>query len=116
PPKLIAWKPSARRDRLMTKEFESEVPIRCTLFVDTSTTVRVGLPGDNALARLVQVVAAVAQANTRARDLTGWCLFDEQTSTYVKPARSPRHLMQLFTMLADVAAYAPTTSQIGVGR
>ena len=36
PPKTIAWKVSARRDRLITKEFESEVPVRCTLFVDTS--------------------------------------------------------------------------------
>src|SRR5262249_35744086 len=33
PPKTIAWKASARRDRLMTKVFESEVPVRCTLFV-----------------------------------------------------------------------------------
>ena len=31
PPRMIAWKVSARRDRLITKEFESEVPIRCTL-------------------------------------------------------------------------------------
>ena len=60
PPRMIAWKASARRDRLMTKEFESEVPIRCTLFLDTSSTVRVGLPGRNALARLVEVAAAVA--------------------------------------------------------
>ena len=53
PPKTIAWKISARRDRLITKEFESEVPLRCTLFVDTSQSVRLGPPGHNALARLV---------------------------------------------------------------
>jgi uncharacterized protein (DUF58 family) len=116
PPRMIAWKPSARRDRLMTKEFESEVPIRCTLFLDTSGTVRVGLPGHNALARLVEVVAAVAQANTRARDLTGLCLFDEETTSYVKPARSPRHLVQLHTTLADVAGLAPTTGEMPVAR
>ena len=45
PPKIIAWKASARRDRLMTKEFESEVPVRCTLFVDASNSVRVGPAG-----------------------------------------------------------------------
>jgi uncharacterized protein (DUF58 family) len=116
PPRMIAWKASARRDRLMTKEFESEVPIRCTLFLDTSGTVRVGLPGENALARLVEVVAAVAQANTRVRDLTGLCLFDERTTSYVKPARSPRHLVQLRGMLADVAGLAPTTSEVAVAR
>src|SRR5205807_372769 len=41
PPRTIAWKVSARRDRLITKEFESEVPVRCTLFLDTSNSVRV---------------------------------------------------------------------------
>jgi uncharacterized protein (DUF58 family) len=111
PPKMIAWKPSARRDRLMTKVFESEVPIRCTLFVDTSASVRVGLPGHNALARLVEVVTAVARANAGARDLTGLCLFDEVESSYVKPARGARHLLQLYARLADVANRTPTTGE-----
>jgi uncharacterized protein (DUF58 family) len=116
PPKMIAWKPSARRDRLMTKEFESEVPIRCTLFVDTSASVRVGLPGHNALARLVEIVAALAQANSAARDLTGLCLFDERETSYVKPARTPRHILQLFNLLAEVAALTPTTGEVAVNR
>jgi uncharacterized protein (DUF58 family) len=116
PPKMIAWKPSARRDRLMTKEFESEVPIRCTLFVDTSSSVRVGLPGRNALARLVEMVAAIAQANSAARDLTGLCLFDEHDIALVKPARSPRHMLQLYAMLADVANLAPATGEVAVQR
>jgi uncharacterized protein (DUF58 family) len=62
PPKTIAWKVSARRDRLVTKEFESEVPVRCTLFVDCSHSVRVGGAGQNALSRLVDICAAVASA------------------------------------------------------
>ena len=45
PPKTIAWKVSARRDRLITKEFESEVPLRCTFFVDSGHGVRLGPPG-----------------------------------------------------------------------
>ena len=44
PPRTIAWKVSARRDRLVTKVFESEVPVRCTLFLDTSNSVRVASP------------------------------------------------------------------------
>jgi uncharacterized protein (DUF58 family) len=116
PPKMIAWKASARRDRLMTKEFESEVPIRCTLFVDTSASVRVGLPGHNALAGVVELAAVVAQANTRARDLTGLCLFDEHGSNYVKPARSRRQLVHLFNLLADAASLTPATGEAAVAR
>ncbi len=116
PPKTIAWKVSARRDRLVTKEFESEVPIRCTLFVDTSNSVRVGACGQNALARLVEIAAAVAQANTGNRDLTGLCLFDERHVSIARPARTPRHLVQLLHRLADASGLAPTSGQAPVGE
>jgi uncharacterized protein (DUF58 family) len=111
PPKTIAWKVTARRDRLITKEFESEVPLRCTLFVDSSHSVRLGPPGANALARLTDLAAAVAQANSAARDLTGLCLFDEQSARPIRPARTSRHLAQLLNVLADAAGLAPASGE-----
>jgi hypothetical protein len=91
------------------------VPVRCTLFVDTSQSVRVGAPGENALTRLVMIGAAVAQATAGARDLTGLCLFDEQgVTTYLRPARSSRHLAQVVNLLADAAALAPATGEARV--
>src|SRR5205807_909850 len=112
PPKTIAWKVSARRDRLITKEFESEVPVRCTLFVDISHSVRVGPAGRNALASLVEISAAVAQANAGVRDLTGIGLFDEQAvARYLRPARGSGHLVQLLNVLADAAGLAPATGE-----
>ncbi len=74
----------------MTREFESEVPIRCTLFLDASAAVRLGPVGATALARLVEIAAAVAQAAAAERDLTGLCLFDE-TGVSPAPAPRPRH-------------------------
>jgi len=114
PPKMIAWKVSARRDRLITKEFESEVPVRCTLFVDTSNSVRLGPPGKNALSRQVEIAAAVAQATVGARDLIGLCLFDEEAPTYVRPARTPQHLIQLLNQMADAAGLAPAEGRANV--
>jgi uncharacterized protein (DUF58 family) len=112
PPKTIAWKVSARRDRLITKEFETEVPIRCTLFVDTSHSVRVGPRGDNALTRLADISAAVAQASAASRDLCGLCLVDERDVIhYTRPARGSRHLVQLLNRLAEAADLAPATGQ-----
>ena len=104
PPKTIAWKVSARRDKLITKEYESEVPVRCTLFMDVSQSVRLGPPGRNALTRLVEIAAGVAQANLASRDMTGLCLFDEEETRIIKPARTRRHLVLLFNELADAAA------------
>ncbi len=113
PPKMIAWKASARRNRLMTKELESEVPIRCTLFVDASNSVRVGQVGRNALARLVEIAAAVAQANASARDFTGLCLFDDNgTREQVRPSRGATHLVKLSNILAEAADLYPQTDKI----
>jgi uncharacterized protein (DUF58 family) len=114
PPRTIAWKVSARRDRLITKEFESEVPVRCTLFVDASESVRVGSPADCALTRLIEIAAAVAQAAAAARDLTGLCLVGEQVTDYVRPARGGRHLLKLLGRLADAAGQTPTTAEAPV--
>ncbi len=110
PPKLIAWKASARRDRLITKEYESEVPIRCTLFVDTSSSVRIGPLGENALARLVEISSAVAYSNTEQRDLTGLVAFDERAVTkWVRAGRGKRALYHLLGQLADLADLPPTS-------
>jgi uncharacterized protein (DUF58 family) len=111
PPKTIAWKLSARRDRLITKDFESDVPVRCTLFVDTSHSVRLGPPGDNALSRLVEIAGAAAQANSGTRDMTGLCLFNETETTHVRPARGPRHLVKVLNLLTDAAGLAPAASK-----
>ncbi|MGL6095477.1 MAG: DUF58 domain-containing protein [Fimbriiglobus sp.] len=94
PPKMIAWKPSARRDRLITKEYESEVPVRCVLFLDASNSVRVGPPGGTAVARLATVAAGVAQAAAASRDLVGLSVFDEVTSDFTAPARTQAHLIR----------------------
>lgn len=114
PPRTIAWKVSARRDRLITKEFESEVPVRCTLFVDTSNSVRLGSSGQNALSRLVEIAAGVAQAAAGAHDLTGLCLFDEHAANYIRPARNSGHLIKMLNLLADAAGLTPTTGKASV--
>ena len=112
PPKTIAWKVSARRDRLITRVFESEAPVRCTLFVDASNSVRVPSIHGKALDRLVEISAAVLQANTGVRDLTGLCLFDERDAKTIRPDRNPVHVTKMLQTLADVAALAPATARV----
>lgn len=126
PPRTIAWKVSARRDRLITKEFESEVPVRCTLFLDTSSSVRVPSPssllpddGQHApgaayfkpLDRLVEMVAALVRAAAATRDMVGLCLFDEQQSRVARPERTARHQARVLALLGEAAALAPFASR-----
>jgi uncharacterized protein (DUF58 family) len=115
PPKRIAWKASARRDKLITRELESEVPIRCTLFVDASDAVRLGPPGHNALAGLTTIAATVAQAAAGNRDLVGLAVCDHRAADYVAPARSPPHTVGLLRRLARAANLAPAAEAADVG-
>jgi len=103
PPKTIAWKASARKDKLITKELESDVPVRCVLFLDASNSTRLGAAGQTPLAKLAGIGAAVLQAAASDRDLVGLTVFDEKEARVHKPARTRRHTMQLLRALAETA-------------
>jgi uncharacterized protein (DUF58 family) len=112
PPKMIAWKASARRDALITKEYESDVPVRCVLFLDTSDGVRLGPPGETPLVKLVGVAAGVAQAAAAGRDLVGLTTFDEAGAGVTPPARTKLHMTGLLRKLAGAAALQPGTADV----
>ncbi|MCU0703790.1 MAG: DUF58 domain-containing protein [Fimbriiglobus sp.] len=107
PPKMIAWKATARRDQLITKEFENDVPVRCVLFLDASNGMRLGEPGNTPLARAAGVGAAVAQAASANRDIVGLAVFDENHTQLMKPARTQAHQMQMLRHFAEAAARLP---------
>jgi uncharacterized protein (DUF58 family) len=112
PPKMIAWKPSARRDKLITKEYESDVPVRTVLFLDTSEVMRLGPPGNTPLTRMATVASVVAQASAANRDLVGLTTFDEVGATGADPARTKLHMMNLLRRLAQVAVLQPGTKGV----
>ncbi len=107
PPKMIAWKASARRDRLITKEFENDIPVRCVVFLDSSNGTRLGEPGTSLLSRYAAFGATIAQAASANRDLVGLVVFDDKTSTLTKPARTRIHTMQLLRTFAETAGKQP---------
>ena len=107
PPKRIAWKISARKDELIIREFESEVPLRCTLILDASSVTRRGPPGETALARFCIIAAGVAQTAIGHRDLVGLAICTDDACTYLPPARSSTHLIAILGQLARAAALQP---------
>lgn len=107
PPKMIAWKPSAKRGTLITKEIENEVPVRSVIFLDASNGARVGPPGQSPVARGAEVAAALAQAAGANRDLVGLTVFDEEAVDVTAPARTRVHVVQLLRKLGEAAARLP---------
>jgi uncharacterized protein (DUF58 family) len=112
PPKMIAWKASARRDRLITKEYESDVPVRCVLLLDTSDGMRLGPPARTPLARMAGIASGVAQASAGNRDLVGLSVFDEEKHDGVKPARTKIHMIGMLRRLAEAAGLQPSTKNV----
>ncbi len=110
PPKMVAWKVSARREQLITKEFESDVPVRCLLFVDGSESMRLGEAGERGVERLAEAAAVLGQAAASHRDLVGLVCFDARGVGVLPPARTRQHLLRFLQSLAQMAA-RPARSQ-----
>lgn len=101
PPKSIAWKVSARRDKLMTRQYESEVPVRLQLFVDGSIGTRTGGYGMRLIDQLNFVAASVAKAATSVGDPVGAVLFDERGLRRIPAGTGERGFHRLLNALSD---------------
>ncbi|MFN9717509.1 MAG: DUF58 domain-containing protein [Planctomycetota bacterium] len=101
PPKSIAWKVSARRDRLMTRQYESEVPVRVQLFLDGSMSTRLGGFGCRLLDQMTYVAASVARTAALAGDPVGATLFDERGQKRISPLAGERGFHRLLEVMSD---------------
>jgi uncharacterized protein (DUF58 family) len=101
PPKSIAWKVSARRDKLMTRQYESEVPVRLQLFLDGSIGTRVGGFGLRLLDQLTYVGASVARTAISVGDPVGAVLFDERGPKRIPPQAGERGFHRLLEAMSD---------------
>jgi len=106
-PKMIAWKASARRDRLITKEFESDVPVRCVLFVDATSDGFALTSKRTVTTQLVELSAGILQAAGANRDLVGLTILKDDETTTTLPARSKIHTLRLLKQLSEAAGRIP---------
>ncbi len=100
PPKSIAWKVSARRDKLMTRQYESEVPVRLQLFVDGSMGTRIGGFGYRLLDQILFVASTVARTAISNGDPVGAVMFDERRTVRVPAAAGERGFYRLLEALS----------------
>ena len=100
-PRSIAWKVSARRGELMTRQFESEVPVRCQLFLDMSSSVRLGYPGHCIGSRLLGLAATIASSLASHRDPVGLSIFDGRDVRIARPSASRKAVIQMVDMMSQ---------------
>ena len=95
PPKSIAWKLTARRDQLMSKQFECEVPLRCTIFMDTSASTYLRANGAPVIQSFARVAATLIEFLTASRDPVGVVTFDATSFQVHKHSATRRASLRL---------------------
>lgn len=99
PPRTIAWKPTARLGKLMTCEYENEVPIRATILVDLAVYQFQGRPGPSAADRAIMSCAAIAKLLLADRDPVAAVLLRSETVQRIKHGSGERQLTKLLQYL-----------------
>lgn len=104
PPKSIAWKISARRDRLMTRQYESEVPVRVMMFLAQSSLLKWGKLGERPIDRLHTVAAGMARTIVATGDAVGITIVGDQPTRSKSGSQVPLKTRRVSAILGDRGA------------
>jgi uncharacterized protein (DUF58 family) len=102
PFRRIAWKASARRGVLLVREYEKDERDVVWLVLDAAVDHWAGPPGDSALDRAIDEVAAVAIRHARAGDRVGLAVVGTRMLCFERPERGVTHAAHLIEKLVQV--------------
>jgi hypothetical protein len=103
PPKSIAWKASARREKLMARQYESEVPVRVQLILDGTASTRVGGFGLRLIDQITSVAATLAHSVVHAGDAVGAYLVGDTETQHIPSATGIKGFYQQMQGMAKFA-------------
>lgn len=101
PFKRIAWKASARRGRLMVRDYERDERDVVWLVLDASVELWAGPAGRAPLDRAIDEVAAVALAHLSRGDRVGLAVCGARPLAWIVPGRGPGHTAKLMQTLVE---------------
>jgi uncharacterized protein (DUF58 family) len=101
PFKFIAWKPTARRQKLMVREHETEIVVSHQFLVDIGGTMRAGAPGHTKLDYAIDTTTSLARAALDHGDRVGLVTFDTRVYASLKPTDGHHHFLQLVDRLIE---------------
>ncbi|XZE46622.1 DUF58 domain-containing protein [Pirellulaceae bacterium SH467] len=106
PPKSIAWKASARRETWMTRQYETEIPIRIHLIVEGTIATRIGSFGHRTLDQINSVATSIARIATQHGDWVGACLLDGQQELLLPAAAGDKGFYRIAQNLSRFSSQA----------
>ena len=116
PPRSIAWKATAKLGKVMTSEYENEVPIRATLIVDLGGYLFEGRPQASAGDRSISTAASIARLLLADRDPVAALFINDQQTLRIEHGCGERHLAKLMQFLISSSDTMPPLSHFQVWR
>jgi uncharacterized protein (DUF58 family) len=102
-PRLIDWKATARRGKMITRQFEAERRQQVMLALDAGRLMTADVAGVARMDYVVQAALELAYAAAQHDDNVGVMVFADGVKHFVTPQRGRRGLKQVLDVLAEVA-------------
>lgn len=104
PFKRIAWKASAKRGKLLVRDFERDERDVAWLVLDGSVELWAGPIGRAPLDRGIDELSALAQRHAERGDRVGLAVIGSRVRLWLTPERGPAQAMRIATALANAAS------------
>jgi uncharacterized protein (DUF58 family) len=101
----IAWKATAKRGRLMVREYEREERDVIWFVLDASVELGAGCPGYTPLDRAIDEIAGYVTRHAARGDRIGLAVVANRTLSLLKPDRGTNHTLGLLQALSQAASF-----------
>jgi len=101
----IAWKATAKRGRLMVREYEREERDVVWFVLDASVELGAGTPGYSPLDRAIDEIAGYATRHAARGDRIGLAVVAGRTLSLLKPDRGVNHTLAILRALSEAASF-----------
>ena len=115
PPRSIAWKATAKLGKIMTSEYENEVPVRATLIVDLGGYQFEGRPKASAGDRSISTTASIARLLLADRDPVAALFINDRQTMRIEHGCGERHLAKVMQFLIQSSDTLPPLSHFRQG-
>ncbi len=101
----VAWKATAKRGRLMVREYEREERDVVWFMLDASVELGAGNPGYTPLDRAIDEVSGYVTRHAARGDRVGLAVIGARTLTLLKPDRGTAHTSRILQALSQSASF-----------
>jgi uncharacterized protein (DUF58 family) len=100
----VDWKVWARQDRLVIKQYEEDTNLRCSLLIDSSSSMSYGRSAHTKFEMASILAACISLLVLKQQDAVGSVMFDNKIRSRVPLRTSQRHLTDILTSLENTQA------------